>query len=345
VTQPIRILLVAPAVFDRQAMRTLFQNSKEFTIIATCASGRELLEQLASQPDVVISDFLLGDMDCFELLREIRKRDTTLPVLVYAIDAGSDWQSRAIRAGITACITKAGSNGAGSERGERELLNKVKLCRLQGKTTSHPPRRSLSGRQKPTRCELVVVGTSTGGPLALPQVLSKLPANFALPIVIVQHMPNEIFTASLTQSLATCCPLPVKHAAHGDLVKGPGVWIAPGNHHLVRATQGLRIELLDTPPLNGVRPAVDHLFTTAASTRAGGVLGVVLTGMGRDGLQGAEAIVKNGGSVIVQDEATSVVWGMPGAVSEAGLAAAVLPLAQIAGEIIARASTATRAAV
>ena len=191
------------------------------------------------------------------------------------------------------------------------------------------------GSPKPSRVEIVVIGVSTGGPNALTEVLPKIPQNFPVPILIVQHMP-PVFTKHLADRMEQLCSLHVHEAVDGESLTAGGVWIAPGNYHMAIRRQGtqLKVVLQQEQPENSCRPAVDVLFRSAAELFGANVLSVVMTGMGQDGQRGCEAIRQAGGRVLVQDEATSVVWGMPGAVANAGLAHKILPLSKIADEIL-----------
>lgn len=179
--------------------------------------------------------------------------------------------------------------------------------------------------------QLVVIGTSTGGPKALQAILPELPSTFPVPILVVQHMPPT-FTTTLARSLDQRCQLHVQEAWEGAEPKPGEVWIAPGDYHMTveRTASGCRIRLDQGPKESSCRPAVDPLFRSAAATFGGRVLGVVLTGMGSDGLEGARALRRVGARVAVQDEASSIVWGMPGAVATAGLADPILPQSEVA---------------
>jgi two-component system chemotaxis response regulator CheB len=185
---------------------------------------------------------------------------------------------------------------------------------------------------------VVAIGVSTGGPAALDVLLPALPADFPLPVLIVQHMP-ELFTRLFAERLNNRCSLRVREAAEGDIISAGTIYIARGNWHmetLLPPRQGMppALHLSQGAPENHCRPAVDVLFRSAAKTCGSGVLAVVLTGMGSDGLNGCRIIREQGGSVLAQDAASSTVWGMPGAVAGAGLANKVLPLEAIAPEII-----------
>jgi two-component system chemotaxis response regulator CheB len=189
---------------------------------------------------------------------------------------------------------------------------------------------------------MLAIGVSTGGPAALDVLLPALPQDFRLPVLIVQHMP-ELFTKMLAERLNERCGLSVREAVEGDPVQIGTAYIARGNWHMEvrassRAGQPATLHLNQGPLENHCRPAVDVLFRSAASIYGSGVLAVVLTGMGSDGLAGCRLIREQGGGVLAQDQASSVVWGMPGAVTDAGLAHSVLPLNAIAPEILRLAS-------
>jgi two-component system chemotaxis response regulator CheB len=187
----------------------------------------------------------------------------------------------------------------------------------------------------PVRPKAVVIGVSTGGPTALGAILPELPAGFPLPVLVVQHMP-PLFTRLLAERLHSKCGLSVEEARHGAPVEAGRILIAPGDFHFKVASSGggVRVCLDQSPPLNSCRPAVDALFASAAEVYGGAVIAVILTGMGQDGLRGVEILKAQGASILAQDEASSVVWGMPGAVVNAGLADRVLALDRVVPEIL-----------
>ncbi len=191
--------------------------------------------------------------------------------------------------------------------------------------------------QRPTtsRVDVVAIGVSTGGPQALATLLPQIPASFPVPIVLVQHMP-AMFTKLLAERLSTQTALQVSEGVDGGMLTAGKAWIAPGDFHMTLARKGSSVclRMHQGSPENSCRPAVDALFRSVAEVYGPHVLGVVLTGMGQDGLRGCEVIKESGGRIIVQDEASSIVWGMPGFVARAGLADAVLPLNRLAAEIV-----------
>ena len=180
-----------------------------------------------------------------------------------------------------------------------------------------------------------MIGSSTGGPNGLVEVIKALPPDFPAPVLIVQHMPAQ-FVGALSGRLDAQRTVPVREAVHGELARPGTAWVAPGGVHLevAREKGALRMRLVDGLPENSCRPSADVLFRSAVRALGGRVLGVVLSGMGFDGLRGCRAIREAGGTVLVQDEATSVVWGMPGNVAEAGLAHKILPIGQVGREIV-----------
>jgi two-component system chemotaxis response regulator CheB len=226
------------------------------------------------------------------------------------------------------------------ERVRKELLQKIKaLCaehapRSQPRLVSTP----VSVRPEP-RIDVIAIGTSTGGPGALSELIPHLPADLPVPIVIVQHMP-PLFTRLLAERLNTLAPLEVREGREGQKLQRGQVWIAPGDHHMTVTRKGtdFLLSLNRNPQENSCRPAVDVLFRSVAQTYGANVLAVVLTGMGSDGTQGAGIIREAGGEVLVQDEDSSVVWGMPGSVVAASLADHIFPLSGIAPEVLRRVS-------
>jgi two-component system chemotaxis response regulator CheB len=197
----------------------------------------------------------------------------------------------------------------------------------------HPPLRARAPAAR--RVGVLAIGVSTGGPNALAALVPELPAAFPVPIVVVQHMP-PMFTKLLAERLASRAQIPVREAQGGETLAPGEMWIAPGDHHMVVVRSGgtVRLALNQDPPENWCRPAVDVLFRSVAEAYRAQALALVLTGMGQDGLLGCQWIKESQGQVLAQDEATSVVWGMPGFVARAGPADRVLPLDRIAGEVV-----------
>jgi two-component system chemotaxis response regulator CheB len=204
-------------------------------------------------------------------------------------------------------------------------------------TTFSAPSRPLAPRPDPGPPEVLVIGTSTGGPNALAEIFRRLPAELPVPILIVQHMP-PMFTRLLAERLSAEYAIPVREAVPGAVLEPGKAWIAPGDFHMIVTRDGrqVRVHVQQEPPENSCRPAVDVLLRSVAGAYGPNSLTVILTGMGQDGLRGCEYVHEAGGRILAQDEATSVVWGMPGCVARAGLADRVLPLSLIADEILRR---------
>jgi len=237
--------------------------------------------------------------------------------------------------------TQSGSLAMSIEAIQKDLIPKIKaICGLTESAFPAPFLSPIGARVPAKRIEIVAIGASTGGPNALADLIPELPADFPVPIVIVQHMP-AMFTGLLAERLARTAKIPVAEGKAGTVLAPGQAWIAPGNFHMTVAgnagwEKNWRLGLNQNDSEHSCRPAVDVLFRTAAAAGGSGVLGVVMTGMGADGVQGAREIRDAGGEVIVQDQASSVVWGMPGSVCAAGQADAVYPLSELAAEITRR---------
>jgi two-component system chemotaxis response regulator CheB len=224
------------------------------------------------------------------------------------------------------------------EQVRQELV--AKIISLAGRCSHAVPAPAISPlKRKPggQRIDILTIGTSTGGPNALGEVIPYLPEDFPVPVVVVQHMP-PLFTRLLAERLDSRSPLAVREGEAGKPLEPGQVWIAPGDYHLTVARKGTGVvlNLNQEPPENSCRPAVDVLFRSVAQIYGPNVLGVVMTGMGSDGARGAMHIREAGGEIVVQDEASSVVWGMPGAVVSAGAADKIYPLPEISQEIVRR---------
>jgi two-component system chemotaxis response regulator CheB len=285
-------------------------------------------------------------MNGLETLTALRKLYPKLPVIMFSTltEHGAAATLDALSLGASDYATKPSNTGSPAlaiERIRAELIPKIKaLCGIAPLKVMPPPgsRPTLKVREKfKPRIEIVAIGTSTGGPNALAEVLPRIPNDFPVPIVVVQHMP-PIFTRLLAERLAGRSAIPVEEGSPGAVLSPGHAWIAPGNFHMKVTRTGLtsRLNLNQGPPENSCRPAVDVLFRSVAAAYGANVLGVVMTGMGSDGVLGAQDICDAGGNVIIQDENSSVVWGMPGLVHASGLDDAAYPLDQLAPEITRR---------
>lgn len=351
----IRILIVDDAVVVRRMLTDLLAADPDIEVAGVAANGRIALSKIPQvNPDLVTLDVEMPEMDGLETLREVRKTYPRLPVIMFSTltERGATATLDALTLGANDYVTKpanVGSVTTAIQRIRDELIPRIKaLCPHKAAPaplprpalpTSNAPRNVMQFQMpavsQPARpLEVVVIGVSTGGPNALAALLPEIPADFPVPIVIVQHMP-VMFTRFLAERLNTSCAVQVREAAGGEALHPGQVWIAPGGQHLVVEREGLTVRLRTNmePPENSCRPAVDVLFRSVARVYGNRALAVVLTGMGHDGLHGCEEVRATGGQVVVQDENSSVVWGMPGAVAQQGLAEKVLPLNQVAGEI------------
>ena len=344
----IRVLVVDDSAVMRRVISTALAKDPQLEIAGTAHHGRAALEALAVlRPDVVTLDIEMPEMDGLAALRELRKTHPRLPVIMFSslTHRGAQATILALTAGASDYVGKPAdlANLAEAFRClELELLPKVKMFGEQvlARRAAAPPAPgpvtfAPTGRIRRGTMEAVCLGISTGGPMALVQLFAAWTEPLPVPLFIVQHMP-PMFTALLAQRLTSAGVMDVQEARDGDLIEAGRAYLAPGGRHLeVVRTNGLaRLRVTDDPPENSCRPAVDVLFRSAAQVYGGGLLGVVLTGMGADGLRGCLAIRERGGSILAQDEASSVVWGMPGAVVNAGLADAVLPLTDLPAEIV-----------
>jgi two-component system chemotaxis response regulator CheB len=337
----IRALLADDSGVMRNLLRMVLEAQPWIEIAAVARNGREAVEEFErTRPNLVILDVEMPELNGLEALARIRRADRTVPIIMCSAytQRGAQATIAALSQGATDYVAKP-SGQSGVREGiialEQQLIPKLAAlfsepavsCSAQV-TTPFPTARhghSASG------LDVVVIGVSTGGPAALEAILPRLPAQFPLPILIAQHMPLR-FTEQLALRLNSICALTVREAEDGFRPQPGVVEIARGDWHL-ELRPGLRLHLDQKAPVNFCRPSVDILFRSAAEACNGRVLGVVLTGMGSDGVTGCESIRAAGGTVFAQDAASSVVWGMPGAVVHAGLACKVLPLHAIAGEI------------
>jgi two-component system chemotaxis response regulator CheB len=356
-------MAVAADARRRRSLRAALVGDDLELIAVVGADAPALARAGAQQPQVVVVDaeFAAGRWSPFiAALRQAAPECAVVAAVRVGADGLADEQeARAAGAdGATVCEDSEAANAAllecvrASVRAAPRSANRpapraappslhstaVRPVAPQAPRANHPASEfTLARLERPARIECVAIGVSTGGPNALAVVLPSFPADFPLPILIVQHMP-PVFTSNLAQSLQLACKLRVREAAEGDLLEPGCVLIAPGDFHmLVKPREhGAQVALQQGPPENFCRPAVDVLFRSVAELYGASTLAVVLTGMGQDGLLGVQRIRAAGGQVVVQDEATSVVWGMPGAVARAGLANAVIPLQNVAAEVLRR---------
>ncbi len=357
----LKVLVVDDTVLFRKLLSEALAACGEVEVVGSASGGFAALARIKElKPDLITLDIEMPGMDGLQVLDEIRRQGLECGVIVVSAltRRGGKLTISALEKGAFDFVTKP--EGASIEESlqalTRSLSPIVKAFRRRFEIRSlltrpvqpvkSPPtagndelaRITERMRQigQPGRPKMVLIGVSTGGPNALGQVLPQIPAGIGIPVFIVQHMP-PLFTQPLAESLHQRCKLGVKEASDGETAQPDNVYIAPGGRHmrLKNADNQIVIEITDDPPENNCRPAVDYLFRSAAHNFAGQAVAVILTGMGNDGLTGVKLLKRHGCYTIAQDEASCVVFGMPRAIVEAGLADAVLPLESIAAKITA----------
>lgn len=331
----IRVLIAEDSITVRELLRELLRGSGDMTVVGEAGNGLEAVEMTkALRPDVVVMDIAMPKMDGFEATRQIMIEAPTPIVVVSASYDVRDVQvsMHAIRAGALTAVPKPrGPLSPQFEEDGRQfvetirLMSEVKVVRRWADHTRGPrPPRIAPPSVRP---KAIAVAASTGGPGAVHQIIADLPSDFPVPILLVQHI-SPGFVHGFAAWLNTAGPLRVQVARDREPLHPATVYVAPDDRHLGVARS--QIALADTPAIHRFRPSANHLFASVANEFAGSAVAVMLTGMGDDGCAGLAEIRRRGGRIVVQDEKTSVVFGMPGAAVQAGLADWTLPIQEIA---------------
>jgi two-component system, chemotaxis family, protein-glutamate methylesterase/glutaminase len=343
VQKKVRVLIVDDSKYIVVTVTKKLQTDPEIEVIGTAYNGREAVEKIKSlRPDVVTMDVVMPEMDGIQALETIMAVFPTPVVMLSSLTSeNAKTTIKALQLGaVDFCLMPNAIMGAGGKE-EDSLISKIKTAassNIGRKETSSDvngctPNYLKQGTGKKIPCSnLIVIGSSTGGPRALMQVIPFLPADIPAGILIVQHMP-AVFTKSLAERIAQASQIEVMEATEDITITKGRVLIAPGDFHMV-VNDKYNIKLNQEPPNLGVRPSVDITMKSAAKIFGPGVLGVILTGMGTDGTQGAAAIKEKGGRVFAQDEATCAVYGMPQSVAKAGHVDKVYSLHQMAQKIV-----------
>ncbi len=357
---PIRVMIVDDSAIVRGLITRMLQADSGVEVVASVNNGDIAVRTLSrSKVDVIILDIEMPVMDGLTALPLLLKIDPQVKVIIASTLTAhnADVSLRALRAGAADYIPKPTTREiSGGADFRRDLLLKVRALGTVGRPSAAPAPGSSSARpmtraatvptitrgatvalRKPgfQAANVLVIGSSTGGPQALFKVLAGIKPTINLPILITQHMP-AMFTTMLAQHISRVTEWPALEAEDGEIVKAGRIYVAPGEYHMVVEAKGTQkiLRLNKGEPENFCRPAVDPMLRSVAKAYGGHALVVILTGMGYDGLKGGRVIAEAGGTIVAQNEASSVVWGMPGAVATAGLCSAVLPLNDIAPHVM-----------
>lgn len=334
----IKVLLVDDSPFIRQIFKNIIERDPELTVVATAKNGQEALEKIQEvRPDVITLDIDMPVKNGLDTLTEIMKMENPIPTIMVSALGDRETVMKALELGAFDFIPKT-EQFTGTDLADT-LIPKIKTAaktkpKLPGfeiKPIS-PIKDKISKKDLESKFPIVAIGTSSGGPKALKAIIPVIPADFPAAIMIVQHMPAG-FTRSFADRLNQESLIKVKEASEGDIMKPGLALMAPGGYHMQVDEKG-KVLLDQTPPVWGVRPCADHLFKSLARNFQDRVIGVVLTGMGKDGAAGMKVVKENGGYGIVEAEETALVYGMPGATIKARAYDEILPLHEIPGQLI-----------
>ncbi len=356
-TGPYKVMIVDDSAVIRGFFRRLMEPDSEIEVVASVGNGQNAIDSLKkSLIDVIVLDIEMPVMDGLTALPKLLEVDPSVKIIMASTLtlANADVSLKALSMGATDYIPKPTSTAElhSGDAFKRELVEKIKALggARRGQPAKAPQTKSSASPDGPSTASagsaislrkspaglasVLAIGSSTGGPQALLEVLGGLDDNFDLPILITQHMPAT-FTGILAQHICKATGRVAREAEDGEVVSSGRVYVAPGDYHMFVEANGddVAVRLNQAAPENFCRPAVDVLLRSMAAVYGKRLLTVILTGMGQDGLIGGQAVIEADGTVIAQDEATSVVWGMPGAVANAGICSAVLPVKELAAKI------------
>jgi len=335
-TKPLRVLVADDSSVQRTVLVSIFEAEAGITVAGVAANGAEAVRSAAAlKPDVIVMDYNMPEMDGVQASQRIMQETPTPIVMVTETVAITTLINRASNSGVLAVVTKP-LPGPSFEQDKRKLVQTIKTMaavklvrrwapdRLKTANAAlEPPAPQVHHRA----CEVVAIGASTGGPQALQEILTALPGEYALPVLVVQHIAAD-FMDSMVNWLRPMCSLPVELAQTGMTLGQPGIYFAPQGHHL--GVKRRELVLLDDPPIRGHRPSATVLFEAVAAEYGAMAVGVLLTGMGDDGASGLREMKRAGALTVAQDEASSVVFGMPAAAIGMGVVDYVLPPSAIA---------------
>ncbi|MFT5875471.1 MAG: two-component system chemotaxis response regulator CheB [Clostridium sp.] len=338
----IQVIVVDDSALMRKIVSDMINSVAAMEVIGTAKNGEELLKIINKKPDVITLDIEMPKMDGMRALKELKRNNIKIPVIMLSSvsKTGTELTMECLELGAFDFISKpSGAISLDINKVKDELIEKIRLAYMQSTENSNKITTRIgdevsiiNNRAVVNRnIEAVVIGASTGGPKALYKVITALPDNIGVPILVVQHMPVG-FTKAFANRLNLNSKLKVVEARDSDLIEKNVVYIAPGGYHMEIGSDK-RIHLNTEPTIWGVRPAVDKLFISATKVYGARILSVILTGMGHDGANGTIAIKDNGGITIAEHESTCTIYGMPKAAFETGKVDAVVPLPNIAGEI------------
>lgn len=331
----IKVMIVDDSPFIRQIFKNIITQEEELTVIAIANNGTDALEKLQKiKPDVITLDIDMPVKNGLETLKEIMKMEEPIPTIMVSALDDTETVMKALELGAFDFIPKGDNSGIDINNISRTLVSKIKAAAKM--KIKHPSfelkpigsfKDKISKKSLESKFPIITIGTSSGGPKALKAILPVIPDDFPAAILVVQHMPAG-FTKSLADRLNQESAITVKEASNGDIIKPGLALIAPGAYHMQVETDG-KITLNQSPPRWGVRPCADYLFSSAAKNFKERVIGVILTGMGRDGAEGMKEIKENGGYGIVEAEETALIYGMPGSTIKAGAYDEIIPLNEI----------------